>query len=105
MKNSISFAEGFMGPRHDDGVLHTYDHKKAVKIAKEAIKSEPDIVEIRAGLDGDWNCNNDILWKGKFFVPDFYKESCWAKPSLLFIYRDGKEKDGGYCYMDKKFKK
>lgn len=104
MKESMSFAMGFMGPRRNDGVMHTYSPTKAKRIVKETVSREKDIKKVYVGLDGDWRCNNDLLWDGKFHTPEFYSESCWAKPSLLFIYKDGKEKDGGYCYVDKKIK-
>ena len=100
MKSSISFAGGFLGPRHNDGVFHTYDEKKAKKIVKEEKKKNSNLSEVYVGLEGDWDCNNDLLWDGKFQKPDFYKSSCWAKPSLLFIYEDGSERDGGFCYID-----
>lgn len=102
MKSSISFGMGFMGPMRNDGVLHTYSMHKAKALIRAEVKARKDLVEVKVGLDGDWNCNNDVLWDKKgFHKPDFYKQSCWAKPSLLFVYKDGSERDGGYCYEDK----
>lgn len=101
---STDFAFGFLGPRWNDGVNHVYDHQKAVEMVKREIENSPDLKEVRAGLDGDWGCNNDLLWDGEFHVPDFYSHSIWAKPSLLFIYSDGKERHGGECYKDEPFK-
>ena len=105
MKSSISFAAGFLGPIRNDGVLHTYSSRKAKNLVRDEIVRRKDLVEVYVGLDGDWNVNNDLLWnKDGFKEPDFHKESIWAKPSLLFVYEDGSEKDGGYCYIDKEVK-
>ena len=101
MKQSISFLQGFLGPMRNDGVLHVYSSSKARKMVLRAVSKDKTISKIYVGLDGDWKCNNDLLWDGKFHKPYFYTQSIWAKPSLLFVYKDGKEKDGGYCYDDK----
>lgn len=102
MKRSMSFSAGFLGPKGDDGCMHTYDHTKAVAAVEAEIARNPSLVEAQAGLDGDWDVNHDTLWTKSegFMEPSFYQHSYWAIPSLLFIYEDGEERDGGPCYTD-----
>ena len=89
MPKSISYLDGFLGPRGDVGYLMKFSIKKAKEIMKRYKMNE--IINIKAGLDGDFKHNHDTIfengnWKEKY---NFYKRSCWAKPIIIIFFKDG----------------
>lgn len=86
---SISFADGFMGPRGDVGFFMTADWDKAKSIIEKILSSGRNIEEVEMGLDGDWDCNSMTVWKdGQFTEYDCYGTSQWAEPIIIVKYED-----------------
>jgi hypothetical protein len=95
MKNykptSMSFAEGFLGPKGDVGFVMRYDNDKATQIINEMMGSGRSIVRAEAGLDGDWAVNSSVIFTSEdgFIEPDFYDHSIWATPVVVVTFSDG----------------
>jgi len=89
---SISFAEGFMGPRGDVGFTMLLDRKKAKSIVNKLLKEGLKIKKATMGLDGDWAENNEILFKDNKFIEEvnfrMYEYSVWAKPIMVVEFKD-----------------
>lgn len=93
MKNyvpgSMSWADGFLGPRGDVGFFMKVNENKALKIIKTQIKQGKNIERAELGLGGDWKCNNTTIYDGnKFHKYDSYYGSRWATPLLIIYYND-----------------
>ena len=87
---SMSFADGFLGPKGDVGFFMIADMDKAKEIVNELLKQGKDILDVEMGLDGDWGVNSECIWSnGKFFDYDAYNNSCWAAPIIIVNYADG----------------
>lgn len=94
MKNyipgSMSFAQGFMGPRGDVGYFMNFSQDKAEAVVKKLLSEGRKITEAYGGLDGDWNENNSVIYDGKeFHKYDAYSGSQWATPILIVNFEDG----------------
>lgn len=86
---SMSFSEGFMGPRGNVGFTMKYDNEKAKKIIEDLIKQGRKITSAKVGLDGDWRENSDTLYENKEFQDvSFYDSSIWATPIMLVYFED-----------------
>ena len=84
---SISFAEGFLGPKGDVGFQMIFSLSKAKKIAKEL--EEKNIEEIEAGLDGDFSVNSCVIFDKKgWYKYDAYAISQWATPIILVKFKE-----------------
>jgi len=83
---SISFAEGFAGPKGDVGFRMEFSMEKAKQIAKEL--GENNIKEIDAGLDGDWRENSCTIFDGTWKEYTAYKGSIWATPIIIVKFKD-----------------
>jgi hypothetical protein len=87
--SSMSFAEGFMGPKGDIGYSMVIDEKKARKIVRKLLKKGKNIQRITAGLDGDWGVNSCVIWEnGKFSKYDAWRDSIWAEPIMIVDFID-----------------
>lgn len=103
---SISFAEGFLGPKFSNGYLMVLDRKKANKIIKSLLKEERNIIDATIGLDGDWRENNELIYVDKKFHKDefeCYPCSLWATPKLIVTFTD--EPSRTYEIWKKKYEK
>ena len=85
---SESFSAGFLGPKGDVGYDMLVDGKKTVKIVKELLAAGRSIERAELGLDGDWDCNNTVIYDGKFHKYDSYGASIWATPTLIVHFTD-----------------
>jgi hypothetical protein len=86
---SMSFSEGFLGPKGDVGFFMKYSHKKATDIINEKLKEGCNILSVEAGLDGDFRENSCEIFDGKIFN-DYtcYDSSQWAEPIIIINYAD-----------------
>ena len=83
-----SFADGFKGPKFNEGYDMYYDSNKAMSIIHKI--NVKDIKQVEAGLDGDWDCNSCTIYDSDGFHDyDVYEHSCWAKPIMRIEYKDG----------------
>lgn len=86
---SISFADGFLGPKGDVGFQMVADYAKAKAIIEKLLAEGRNIEEAEMGLDGDWQCNSMTVWEnGQFFDYGCYGSSQWAEPILIVNYKD-----------------
>jgi len=87
---SMSFAEGFLGPKGNVGFIMKMDRTKAKSIIEQLIKDKRKIVDAKIGLDGDWTENSDVFFDGKKFCDTewVYSESQWAKSILIVTFED-----------------
>ena len=84
MKNDVpktmSFMDGFSGPKSDVGFQMIFSQELAETIINER---RDDIIRVEAGLDGDWDVNGHEIFKiGDEMIGDYtlHDNSCWAKP-------------------------
>ena len=86
---SMSFAEGFYGPKGDVGYFMIADWCKAKAIIKKLIADGRNIERVEMGLDGDWGENSMTVWEdGKFMKYDCFEGSKWAEPIIIVYYKD-----------------
>lgn len=86
---SISFSEGFLGPKGDVGFIMEYDHEKATKIINNLLQDGRKIESGTAGLDGDWNINHCTIYDAAgFHEYDAHSSSQWAAPILIVTFED-----------------
>ena len=87
--SSISFAEGFMGPKGDKGFIMTADWDKAKSTIEKLISEGRNIDNVVMVLDGDWDCNSMTVWEGGEFTEyDCHNGSIWAEPIIIVNYKD-----------------
>lgn len=87
---SMSFADGFMGPKGDVGYIMVASQQKAHEIIKEQLGNGRAISHAEMGLDGDWGVNSNTIYEGgKYFDYESYSESQWATPIVIIFYTDG----------------
>jgi len=87
---SISFADGFMGPKGNVGFFMKYSHEKTKEIINGLLSKGRKITQASAGLDGDWVENNCTVFDGKDFIEyDVWDSSTWASPILIVDFSDG----------------
>lgn len=86
---SISFSQGFAGPRGNVGFTMVYDEKKAKEIINKLLSGKRNIDFVEVGLDGDWDCNSDTLYSEKGFNETyFHNNSIWATPIMIVNFID-----------------
>ena len=86
---TVSFAEGFLGPKGNVGFFMNVDNEKAKKIVSDLLKNGKEIKIAELGLDGDFYENSTIIYnEEKFYDYDAYEGSQWATPILLVTYKD-----------------
>ncbi len=86
---SMSFFEGFLGPKGDVGFFMVADWEKAKKIINQLLAQGRNIQSVRMGLDGDWLENSTVVWSdGIFYEYDCYDLSQWAEPIIVVTYTD-----------------
>jgi hypothetical protein len=84
---SMSFSDGFLGPKGNVGYFMKLDIEKAKDIILS--KNIQDIEDVVAGLDGDWEVNSQTIYDGSEFLDyDLYDHSCWAKPIMIINYKN-----------------
>lgn len=87
---SITFEEGFLGPKGNVGYSMVADWNKAKSIIEKLISEGRNIIGVYMGLDGDWNENSMIVYEnGCFYEYDLWQDSIWAEPILIVYYEDG----------------
>ena len=87
---TISFAEGFLGPKGNVGFFMNVDNEKAKQIVSELLKNGKKIKSADLGLDGDFSINSTVIYHGeKFYDYNAYEGSQWATPILIVNYEDG----------------
>ena len=87
--SSISFTEGFLGPKGDVGFFMVADWNKAKSIIEKLLSEGKNIDEVEMGLDGDWCENSMTVWEdGEFTEYDRYGKSQWAEPIMIVYYND-----------------
>lgn len=87
---SMSWEDGFCGPRGNVGFTMLADYEKAKLIVDELIKSGKAIERAEMGLDGDWGENSQTIFDGaNYFQYEMYDHSIWAEPILIVFYPDG----------------
>ena len=87
---SISFMEGFFGPKTNIGYSMIADYEKAKSIVEELLKEGRDIDNVKMGLDGDWSYNSNVIWENnKFFDYCYHDNSVWAEPIIIVYFNDG----------------
>ena len=90
MPRSISFAEGFFGPRGDIGFIMYADYERAKHIIDTLILQGRSVCHAEMGLDGDWHENSSVIYRdGEYHEYDAHKYSQWAEPILLVFFNDG----------------
>lgn len=83
-----TFGEGFSGPKGNVGFTMVFSQKKAKKIANKHKGKE--IVEIVAGLDGDFSENCCTIYDGLTWRKyDCWDHSIWATPIIQVEFKDG----------------
>lgn len=86
---SISFIEGFLGPKGDKGYTMVADYNKAKKILNKLIDSGRDIITAEMGLDGDWAINSCLIYDGeKHYEYTEWGHSIWATPIMIINFSD-----------------
>lgn len=86
---SMGFAEGFLCPRGDVGYFMKYSHDKAKKIIGELLEAGGNIVEVQAGLDGDFRENSCTIFDNEGFHDyECWGKSQWAEPIMIVNYSD-----------------
>lgn len=90
MPRSMSFSEGFLGPRGDVGFFMVADQKKAHTIIKSLIETGRDVTHADMGLDGDWAYNSCTVYDKENGYQDYdaYGSSQWAEPILIVYFYD-----------------
>jgi hypothetical protein len=87
--DSISFIQGFRGPKGDVGYLMVADYKKAKKIILNLLQQGKNIKKVEMGLDGDWTCNSCIIFdENGHHKYNCYDSSIWAEPIMIVFYKD-----------------
>ena len=87
---TMSFADGFLGPKGDVGFFMSVDNETAKKIVSNLLKNGKKIKNAQLGLDGDFSVNSTTIYDGeKFYDYNAWKGSIWATPILLVNYKDG----------------
>ena len=84
---SMSFAEGFLGPKGNVGYFMEFSIEKAKKIAeREGLQN---IDKIEAGLDGDWGENSCTIYDSDGWH-DYtaWHGSLWAIPIIQIEFKD-----------------
>lgn len=95
---SISFAEGFLGPKGNVGFLMVADYKKAEQIVNDILSDGAEIDNVVMGLDGDFECNSSTIYKdGKFHNYEAHESSQWAEPIIIINFRD-RPSEAYSCY-------
>ena len=98
---SMSFAEGFMGPKGDVGFMMVADWSQAKEIIEKLISQGKNIDTVEMGLDGDWSCNSMVIWEnGEFTEYNCWNSSRWAEPIIIVNYKD--EPSETYSVYEKK---
>ena len=88
--SSISFSEGFNGPKGDVGYFMNFSQDKAEAIVKKLLSEGRKITKAFGGLDGDWRENHCTIYDGiEFHQYNVYKSSQWATPILIVNFSDG----------------
>jgi len=89
--SSMSFAEGFLGPRGDVGFIMKADFIKAKEIVNELIKTGRQVSYADMGLDGDWDVNSERIFDDGSFINEYttYDHSQWAPTILIVCFTDG----------------
>lgn len=86
---SMSFAEGFLGPKNPKDYQMIYSHTKALAIVNSKLDEGLKVIKATCGLDGDFNVNNDVIYDGENFSDySAYNISSWATPILIIEYSD-----------------
>lgn len=86
---SMSFSDGFNGPRGNVGFTMVYDEEKAKKIINKLLSEKRNIDFAKVGLDGDWDCNSDTLYsENEFNETYFHDNSIWATPIMIVNFFD-----------------
>lgn len=87
---SISFSEGFLGPKGDVGFFMVADQEQAHQIIKSLIDQGRKVTDAQMGLDGDWSCNSCTIYEdGVYSDYTEYGSSTWATPILIVNFSDG----------------
>lgn len=87
---TMSFSDGFLGPKGDVGFFMSVDNEKAKNIVSDLLKNGKKIESAVLGLDGDFSENSTTIYDGKQFHDyDAYEGSQWATPILIVNYKDG----------------
>src|SRR5687768_11537117 len=87
---SISFSEGFLGPKGDVGFFMVADQTQAHNIIKSLIAQGRNVTSAEMGLDGDWQENSCTVYEdGEYEDYDAYDHSQWAEPILIVNFSDG----------------
>ena len=99
---SMSFLEGFLGPKGDVGFEMHFDYDKAKKIARHFKKE--DIKEIEAGLDGDFEINSQVIYENNKWTDEieFFDYSVWANPIILIKFKN-KPTEAFECWKKQKY--
>lgn len=94
MRESMSFAEGFLGPKNSGTGNRTFDWDLAAEIIKKAFAEDAGI-SVEAGLQTDWSFTAGTIFEnGKPTNESYtYLGSSWACPSLIISFSDGKEQE------------
>lgn len=86
---TISFAEGFKGPKGNVGFSMVADYEKAKNIIEKLLSEGKKIDYVEMGLDGDWGENSMIIWEDNSFEKyNLYDNSIWAEPIIIVNYKD-----------------
>lgn len=87
---SMSWADGFNGPKGNVGYFMDADENKAKLIIDQLIKDGRKINYVEMGLDGDWRENSDMIYsQNEFHSYNSHPSSCWAKPIIIVYFHDG----------------
>ena len=87
---SISFSEGFLGPKGDGGFTMVADQTQAHQIIKSLIEQGRKVTDADMGLDGEWSCNSCSVYEnGEYADYTEWGSSQWAEPILIVNFSDG----------------
>lgn len=109
-RSELSFLEGFTTTKGMDStsVPKTFNWAAAAEIIKEERKQHSDLVA-EAGLQGDWNYTNAIIFQdGNSCFKDGEESSAhlssnWAIPTLILSW-DNKEQKEIECWLENTIK-
>ena len=87
---SMSFSEGFLGPKRIDQERHYCDYEAMIKYIKSIDLGKADHID--CGLAGDMDCTGctmfeDGEWEDEYFL-NFYDNSSWATPCIVVYYKN-----------------
>lgn len=86
---SMSFSEGFLGPKGDVGFQMIADWDKAKVTIEKLLSEGREIEPVEMGLDGDWGVNSMTVYEnGEFTKYDRWGNSQWAEPIILVNYKN-----------------